>query len=73
MRVGNAGTGQKQQTATDGQGRYTIADLPVRNYEAQASAQGFQTTVRRDITLVVGAQAVVDFSLSVGEAQPSRR
>jgi Carboxypeptidase regulatory-like domain len=69
VRVRNVATGQAQQTATDAQGRFTIADLPIGNYEAQASAQGFQTTVRRGITLTVGAQAVVDFALSVGQAQ----
>src|SRR5581483_3216580 len=68
VRVKNVGTGQEQQVATDGQGRYTVADLPVGNYEAQATAQGFQTTVRRGITLTVGAQAVVDFSLAIGQA-----
>jgi len=68
VQVKNVGTSQVQQTQTDAQGRYTIADLPIGNYEAQASAQGFQTTVRRGITLTVGAQAVVDFSLSVGQA-----
>ena len=69
VRVKNVATGQTQQVATDAQGRYTIADLPIGNYEGQASAPGFQTTVRRGITLTVGAQAVVDFSLSVGQAQ----
>jgi hypothetical protein len=69
VRVTNVATGQAQQVATDAQGRYTIADLPIGNYEGQASAQGFQTTVRRGITLTVGAQAVVDFSLSVGQTQ----
>ena len=69
VRVKNVATSQTQQVATDAQGRYTIADLPIGNYEAQASAPGFQTTVRRGITLTVGAQAVVDFTLSVGQAQ----
>ena len=69
IQVKNVGTGQVQQVPTDGQGRYTIADLPIGNYEAQASKQGFQTMVRRGITLTVGAQAVVDFSLAVGQAQ----
>ncbi|MBZ5577977.1 MAG: TonB-dependent receptor [Acidobacteriia bacterium] len=69
VRVKNVGTDQERQVATDAQGRYTIADLPIGNYEAQATAQGFQTTVRRGITLTVGAQAVVDFSLAVGQAQ----
>jgi outer membrane receptor protein involved in Fe transport len=69
VQVKNVATGQAQQVTTDGQGRYTVADLPIGNYEAQASAQGFQTTVHRGITLTVGAQALVDFSLSVGQAQ----
>jgi hypothetical protein len=69
VQVKNVATGQVQQSATDAQGRYTIGDLPIGNYEAQASAPGFQTTLRRGITLTVGAQAVVDFSLSVGQSQ----
>jgi len=69
VQVKNVGTGQTQQASADAQGRYTVADLPIGNYEAQASAQGFQTVVRRGITLTVGAQSVVDFSLAVGQAQ----
>ncbi|HLH43851.1 MAG TPA: TonB-dependent receptor [Bryobacteraceae bacterium] len=69
IQVKNVDTGRVQQAPADGQGRYTIADLPVGNYEAQAAAQGFQTVVRRGITLTVGAQTVVDFSLAVGQAQ----
>src|SRR5262244_2926874 len=69
VQVKNIATGRVQQVPTDEQGRYTIADLPIGNYEAQASAAGFQTTVRRGITLTVGAQAIVDFSLPVGQTQ----
>ena len=69
IQVKNVGTAQTQQVTTDGQGRYTVPDLPVGNYEAQASAQGFQTIVRRGITLTVGQQAVVDFSMMVGQSQ----
>jgi len=67
--VKNVGTDQTQKVATDAQGRYTVPDLPIGDYEAQASAQGFQTIVRRGITLTVGAQAVVDFSMMVGQSQ----
>src|SRR5579871_5364464 len=69
VQIKNVETGQVQQAPTDVQGRYTIADLPIGNYEAQVSASGFQTMVRRGITLTVGAQAVVDFSLQVGQSQ----
>jgi hypothetical protein len=69
IQVKNTGTGQVQQAPTDGQGRYAIAELPVGNYDATATANGFQTTIRRNITLTVGAQAVVDFQLSIGQSQ----
>src|SRR5437867_13258498 len=71
VQVKNIATGRVQEVPTDEQGRYTIADLPIGEYEAQASLAGFQTTVRRGITLTVGAQAVVDFSLQVGRTEES--
>src|SRR5438046_9746532 len=71
VQVKNIATGRAQEVPTDEQGRYTIADLPIGEYEAQASLPGFQTTVRRGIKLTVGAQAIVDFSLSVGRTQES--
>ncbi len=69
VQVKNLGTNDVHQTTTDAQGRYVIADLPIGSYEATAAGQGFQTTVRRGISLTVGSQSVVDFSLSVGQAQ----
>src|SRR5438094_870100 len=71
VQVKNIATGRVQEVPTDEQGRYTIADLPIGEYEAQASLAGFQTTVRRGIALTVGARAIVDFSLSVGRTQES--
>src|SRR5689334_13689852 len=67
VQVKNVGTGQVQQTPADAQGRYSIVELPVGNYEAQATAPGFQTVVHTGITLTVGAQSVVDCSLMVGQ------
>ncbi len=69
VQVKNVGTGQVQQTPADAQGRYSIVELPIGNYEAQASAPGFQTIVHTGITLTVGAQSVVDFALMVGQTQ----
>src|SRR5262245_23537621 len=69
VQVKNIATGRVQEVPTDEQGRYTIADLPIGNYEVQASRAGFQTTVRRGITLTVGAQSIVDVSLAVGQGQ----
>ena len=69
VQVKNIETGQVQQAPSDSQGRYTIPNLGIGNYEAQASAPGFQTLIRRGITLTVGSQPVVDFALPVGQSQ----
>jgi hypothetical protein len=69
VQVKNIQTGQVQQAPSDAQGRYNFLNLSVGNYEATASAAGFQTVVQRGITLTVGAQSVVDFSLPVGQSQ----
>ncbi len=67
--VKNTGTGLSQTIATDPDGRYRVPDLGVGSYEVQASQSGFSTVVHRGITLTVGTQSVVDFSLPVGQQQ----
>ena len=69
VQVKNIDTNVLQSTVTDAQGRYAVPDLPIGNYEVQASNTGFQTVVRRGITLNVGSQSVVDITLPVGQAQ----
>jgi Carboxypeptidase regulatory-like domain/TonB dependent receptor-like, beta-barrel len=63
----NVGRNITQSTITDAAGRYRVHDLPVGEYEVQASLSGFQTVVHKGITLTVGANLVVDFSLPVGQ------
>jgi len=36
IQVKNVATGQVQKAPTDAQGRYTIANLPIGDYEAQS-------------------------------------
>src|SRR6266571_8501312 len=67
VQVKNVGTGLTQSTVTDSQGRFNLPDLGIGGYEVQASKPGFSTVIRKGITLTVGAQAVVDFSLPVGQ------
>lgn len=67
VQVRNLRTGTIQNAMTDGQGRYNAPDLGFGEYEVQASKTGFSTVVHRGITLTVGGQAVVDFSLPVGQ------
>src|SRR5215831_7096542 len=66
IEVKNLGTGTTQSAITDSQGRYSILELPVGEYEVRASAAGFQTVVRAGITLTVGSQPVADFTLPAG-------
>ncbi len=67
VQVKNTGTGATQTVTSDASGRFNAADLPVGSYELQASKMGFSTVVRRGVTLAVGTQSVVDFSLPVGQ------
>jgi len=69
IRVTNSGTGQTQSIQSDAQGRYTVPDLGVGGYEVQASKDGFSTVIHKGITVTVGSQNVVDFSLPVGQTQ----
>jgi hypothetical protein len=63
----NVQTGITQTVTSDGQGRYRAPELRVGDYEVQVSKAGFETVVRKGITLAVGVQSVVDFSLAVGQ------
>jgi hypothetical protein len=68
IQVTNTGTNVTQTTVTDSEGRYSVADLSIGNYDLQASMSGFQTVLHKGVTLAVGAQPLVDFSLPVGQA-----
>ena len=60
------GTGVSQSVVTNGQGRFNLPDLALGTYEVQASIAGFQTVVHKGLTLTVGSQNVVDFTLPIG-------
>jgi len=56
------------RTATAGEdGAYRFSALPVGRYEVKAAFMGFQTAVRTGLNLEVGQDAVVNFTLQVGE------
>src|SRR5258708_1476109 len=65
--VKNVGTGITQSATSDALGRFSVQDLGIGDYEVQASKMGFATVVRKGITLSVGSQSVVDFSLPIGQ------
>src|SRR5229473_6773990 len=69
--VKNTGTGAAQDGASNSQGRYTLPNLSVGIYDVEASKTGFQSAVRRGVTLNVGAEVVLDFSIQVGQQTQS--
>ena len=69
VEVKDVATGVAQTTVTNDQGRFNVPDLRVSTYDVQASKSGFQTVVHKSVTVTVGSQLVVDFSLPVGQTQ----
>lgn len=69
--VKNLDTGIVRTVTCDAAGRYHASNLGLGNYEVQAEVAGFQKEVRSGINITVGREAVVDFSLSVGDVTQS--
>src|SRR5438445_13484674 len=66
IKLMNTDTGAARTVIADELGRYNAPQLPLGGYEISAGLPGFQTAVRRGVTLTIGREAVVDFSLQVG-------
>ncbi len=64
--VTNMETGIARTSLTGSRGEFQIPGLAVGSYEVQVTTAGFQTEIRKGITLNVGREAVVDFTLQVG-------
>lgn len=62
----NTDTGTTRKAISDAAGRYSAPQLSLGSYEITAEAPGFQTVVRSGISLTVGREALVDFTLEVG-------
>ena len=64
--IRNLETGTTRASVTGDRGEYRVPALSVGIYEVHVEMTGFQTGIRQGITLTVGREAVVDFSLNVG-------
>jgi hypothetical protein len=65
----NIETGQSRTTISAEDGSYRFPALPVGNYEVRAELAGFQAVVRNGLSLTVGRDAVVNFTLAPGSVQ----
>jgi Carboxypeptidase regulatory-like domain/TonB dependent receptor/TonB-dependent Receptor Plug Domain len=62
----NLSTGLARAVTTDAAGNYRIPLLPPGRYEVKVEAPGFNTQVKRGITLTVGQIAVINFAMMLG-------
>ncbi|HEV2521448.1 MAG TPA: TonB-dependent receptor [Candidatus Acidoferrales bacterium] len=65
--VKNVATSTVRELTADSAGFYSVPNLIPGNYEVTYSAQGFSTQVSSGITLTVGAQQVLNVTLTVGQ------
>lgn len=60
-------TGIVRSVATDAAGLYTAPNLLPGTYEVSVSASGFSTEVQKGVTLTVGAQLELNFTIRIGQ------
>jgi hypothetical protein len=63
----NIATGITRSSTTSAAGFYSVPNLLPGTYEVKASAQGFSSVVQMGVTLTVGEQQVLNFTLQVGQ------
>ena len=63
----NIDTGIARTSTTSAAGFYSIPNLLPGTYEVRTSSQGFSSEVKTGVTLTVGEQQVMDFTLQVGQ------
>src|SRR5437867_1152455 len=62
----NVETGLTRTVVSAEDGSYRLSALPVGGYEVRVELPGFRTEVRGGLTLTVGQEAVVNFTLQAG-------
>src|SRR5438094_473214 len=63
IKATNTATGQVRTVITNEVGRYYVAALNPGSYNVSASLTGFEVIVRSGITLTVGTESVINFTL----------
>ena len=65
--ITNTATGQSRSLQTNNVGRYYAPALNPGGYQVEASSAGFQAVVHSGITLTVGSEIVINFTLNPGQ------
>ncbi|MGH9755729.1 MAG: TonB-dependent receptor domain-containing protein [Blastocatellia bacterium] len=64
----NTATGLVRSATTDSNGAYRIPLLPPGDYELKVEANGFNTQIKKGVTLTVGQTLAFNFKMTVGGA-----
>jgi hypothetical protein len=64
--IHNAETGATRNVMSNDRGRYVVTDLPPGAYEITATMTGFDTLIRRGITLTVGQDVSIPLTMRIG-------
>jgi len=67
IEAANQETGLKLATVTDKEGFYRLLNLPTGTYTVSAMLEGFETSSRKDIRLLLGSTPSINFTLEVGK------
>jgi len=67
----NLGTNFRYETATNGAGEYTLANLPPGAYRFEVEKTGFKKLIRPDVILHVQDALAIDFEMAVGSVSDS--
>src|SRR5258705_10032387 len=66
VNVKNPGTGQDFSATTSDNGTFTVPAVPAGKYNVTITAQGFKTSVVKDVEVLAATPASVEVSLQVG-------
>ncbi len=58
--------GTRFSTTTNSSGNYSLPRLPVGRYQVRVEATGFQTAIKKEVTLVLNQVAAINFQLQIG-------
>jgi len=69
--ITNSATGIQTNVVTNGEGFFSAPNQLPGAYDVSTSYDGFDTQTRKGVTLTVGSEVILDFSMSIGGLQES--
>ncbi len=67
LTITDLSTGVAREVESDSAGLYSAPNLLPGTYDVKVAAPGFSTTLRKGVTLTVGARQILDIAMQVGQ------